>query len=195
MPGDPPVPLVGILTVSDRAAAGLYEDRSGPAVEAHLARRLAPGWRAVRSVVPDDREAIEEALRALAADGAALVVTTGGTGPGPRDVTPEATAAVCGRLLPGFGEAMRLASVAEAPGAILSRAIAGVAGRTLVVNLPGSPRAVATCLDAVLPVVPHALEQIGATPLAAAEGGGTGGRGGVPSGSHPESHQSRRDSP
>jgi molybdopterin adenylyltransferase len=163
---------VGILTVSDRAAAGEYEDRGGPAVEAHLAARLAPGWTPVRKVVSDDRLRVEEAIVALADAGAGLVVTTGGTGVGPRDVTPEATEAVCDRLLPGFGEAMRAASLAETPMAILSRAVAGVRGATLVVNLPGSPRAVAVCLDAVLPAVPHALEQIGAARLPLSGGPG-----------------------
>jgi molybdopterin adenylyltransferase len=158
--------------VSDRAAAGAYEDRGGPAVQAHLEARLAPGWTADRRVVADERGRVEGALVDLADAGAALVVTTGGTGVGPRDVTPEATEAVCDRLLPGFAEAMRAASLAETPMAVLSRAVAGVRGATLVVNLPGSPRAVPTCLDAVLPAVPHALEQIGAPPLALAGGSG-----------------------
>lgn len=158
--------LVGILTVSDRVCAGVYEDRGGPAVLAHLRARLAGGWRALARAVPDERPEIERALSELIADGCSLVVTTGGTGPAPRDVTPEATATVCDRVLPGFGEAMRAASIPEAPTAILSRALAGVAGACLIVNLPGSPRAVATCLDAVLAAVPHTLEEIGGEPLA-----------------------------
>ncbi len=158
--------LVGVLTVSDRASAGRYEDRGGPAVVAHLERRLAPGWRAERRVVADELDDIAAALGDLVARPCALVVTTGGTGVGVRDVTPEATRRVCDRLVPGFGEAMRADSRHETPLAILSRAEAGVAGRALVVNLPGSPRAVATCLDAVLPAVPHLLSQIGAPPLA-----------------------------
>jgi molybdopterin adenylyltransferase len=161
--------LVGVLTVSDRASAGRYEDRGGPAVVAHLERRLAPGWRAERRVVADDIDAIAAALADLVALPCALVVTTGGTGVGPRDVTPEATLRVCERVIPGFGEAMRADSRHETPLAILSRAEAGVAGRALVLNLPGSPRAVATCLDAALPAVPHALAQIGAPPLALRE--------------------------
>lgn len=162
---DAPPARVGVLTVSDRASAGRYEDRGGPAVVAHLGRRLAPGWGAERRTVADDLDGIVAALGDLVAHPCALVVTTGGTGLGPRDVTPEATRRVCDRLIPGFGEAMRADSRAETPLGILSRAEAGVAGRALVLNLPGSPRAIATCLDAVLPAVPHLLAQIGAAPL------------------------------
>ena len=127
--GDAAVPI-GILTISDRAHAGVYEDRSGPAVEQWLADVLASSWRPARVTVPDEQPAIEEALRRLTdTEQCALVCTTGGTGPAPRDVTPEAVAAVCDRMLPGFGEEMRRASLKVVPTAILSRQEAGVAGR------------------------------------------------------------------
>jgi len=150
------------VTVSDRASAGLYEDKGGPGIEAALAAILATPWRPVRRVIPDEREAIETALRELAdVERCTLILTTGGTGPAPRDVTPEATEAVCGRLMPGFGELMRARSLLEVPTAILSRQIAGLRGRSLIVNLPGKPSAIRTCLDAVFPAVPYCLDLIG----------------------------------
>ena len=145
-----------VLTVSDRSARGERPDESGPAAAAMLA---AAGYQvASQSVVPDERGKIEAALAALAEAGTALVVTTGGTGFSPRDVTPEATAAVCQRMVPGIPEAMRLASLAVTPRAMLSRAVAGIRDRTLIVNLPGSPKAVRENLEAVLPALRHGLE-------------------------------------
>jgi molybdopterin adenylyltransferase len=153
---------IGIVTVSDRASRGLYEDKGGPAIEAALARILASPWRAVRRLVPDERPEIEAALRDLAdAEGCALVATTGGTGPAPRDVTPEATEAVCDRLLPGFGEQMRAASLRVVPTAILSRQVAGTRGSCLIVNLPGKPSAIDDCLDAVFPAIPYCIDLLG----------------------------------
>ncbi|SDE25756.1 molybdopterin adenylyltransferase [Belnapia rosea] len=156
-----PVPI-GVVTVSDRASRGEYEDRGGPGIEAALARILATPWRPVRRLVPDERADIEAALRDLAdLEGCPLVVTTGGTGPAQRDVTPEATEAVCDRMLPGFGELMRAVSLRSVPTAILSRQTAGTCGRSLIVNLPGKPSAIAECLDAVFPAIPYCIDLIG----------------------------------
>ena len=153
---------IGVLTISDRAAKGVYEDKGGPGIEAALAELLASPWRAERMLVPDERPTIEAALIALA-DGARcpLILTTGGTGPARRDVTPEATEAVCDRLLPGFGELMRLKSLADVPTAILSRQIAGTRRSSLIINLPGKPAAIRTCLDAVFAAVPYCIDLIG----------------------------------
>jgi molybdopterin adenylyltransferase len=156
-----PVPI-GVVTISDRAAAGIYEDKGGPGIEAALAAILETTWRPVRRVIPDERAEIETALRDLAdVESCSLILTTGGTGPSPRDVTPEATEAVCDRLMPGFAELMRVRSLAEVPTAILSRQIAGLRGRSLIINLPGKPAAIRTCLDAVFPAVPYCLDLIG----------------------------------
>ena len=156
------VPRIGIVTVSDRASAGVYEDRSGPAILDHLMDAIRSPWETLPRCVPDDRGILEATLRELCdSQGCCLVLTTGGTGPAPRDLTPEATAAVCERIVPGFGERMRAASWAQVPTAILSRAIAGTRGRTLIVNLPGSPKAARECLEAVLPAIPDAVELIG----------------------------------
>jgi len=155
-------PRIGILTVSDRASAGIYEDRSGPAILAALNAFLTTPFEAVVRVIPDDRATLEATLRALCdEEGCGLVLTTGGTGPAPRDVTPEATEAVCDKLLPGFGECMRAVSLREVPTAILSRQTAGIRGRSLIVNLPGKPTAIRTCLEAVFPAIPDALDLIG----------------------------------
>jgi len=155
------IPL-GVVTVSDRAFRGEYADLGGPAIEAALARILATPWRPARRLVPDERPLIEAALRELAdEEGCPLVVTTGGTGPAPRDVTPEATEAVCDRLLPGFGELMRAVSLRAVPTAILSRQVGGTRGRCLIVNLPGKPSAIAECLDAVFPAIPYCVDLIG----------------------------------
>ena len=153
--------LIGILTVSDRAAAGVYEDRGGPAVQAWLQEAIASPWSAVPAIVPDERDEIEAALIDLCdAQGCPLVLTTGGTGPAARDVSPEATEAVCDRLLPGFGELMRTASLQVVPTAILSRQVAGTRGGSLIINLPGNPSAVADCLNAVFAAVPYCVDQI-----------------------------------
>jgi molybdopterin adenylyltransferase len=152
---------VGILTVSDRASRGEYEDLGGPALQLYLERALSCAWQPVRRIVPDEKELIEKALIELAdIECCCLIVTTGGTGPAVRDVTPEATEAVCSRMLPGFGELMRAISLQHVPTAILSRQTAGVRGRSLIVNLPGKPRSIAQCLDAVMPAIPYCVDLI-----------------------------------
>ncbi len=153
---------IGIVTVSDRASRGDYEDRGGPAIRDYLADVLATPFEPVAALVPDERPTIEAALRRLADDDrCALIVTTGGTGPAPRDVTPEATEAVADRLMPGFGELMRRVSLEAVPTAILSRQTAAIRGGALIVNLPGQPRAIAECLDAVFPAIPYCIDLIG----------------------------------
>jgi len=153
---------IGILTLSDRASQGLYEDLSGPAIEACLTEYLASPWEAVFRVIPDDFEAIQAQLIHLVdIEACALIVTTGGTGPARRDVTPEATAAVCDRMLPGFGELMRSVSLQSVPTAILSRQTAGTRGSCLVVNLPGKPASIRECLQAIFPAIPYCIDLIG----------------------------------
>ncbi len=153
---------IGVVTISDRASRGLYEDKGGPGVEAALRELLASPWRPVRRIVPDERPQIEAALIGLAdQERCPLILTTGGTGPAPRDMTPEATEAVCDRLLPGFGELMRANSLVEVPTAILSRQVAGTRGASLIINLPGKPAAIRTCLDAVFAAVPYCIDLIG----------------------------------
>ena len=153
---------IGILTVSDRASRGEYEDRGGPAIRDWLSAALAVEWSAVPQIVPDERDEIETALRAMCdQSNCCLVLTTGGTGPSPRDVTPEATEAVCQRMMPGFGECMRAASLQIVPTAILSRQVAGTRGQSLIINLPGKPSAVAECLDAVFAAIPYCIDLIG----------------------------------
>jgi len=160
-----PVPI-GIVVSSDRAAAGIYEDKGGPGIEAYLREVLTTPWLAVKLIVPDDQPVLERALIRLAdEEHCPLILTTGGTGPAPRDVIPEATIAVCHRLLPGFGEAMRIASLRDVPTAILSRQLAGTRGSSLIVNLPGKPSAIRTCLDAVFAAVPYCIDLIGGTRL------------------------------
>ncbi len=157
---------IGVVTVSDRASQGVYEDKGGPGIEAALADLLASSWRPVRRLVPDDQRTIEAALTELAdVERCSLILTTGGTGPSPRDVTPEATEAVCDRTLPGFGELMRTRSLLEVPTAILSRQIAGTRGSSLIINLPGKPAAIRTCLDAVFAAVPYCIDLIGGARL------------------------------
>ena len=149
---------IGCLTISDRASAGIYEDKSGPEIEAALLGLFSEGAEFVRALVPDERLRIEEALtRLVDGEGCALVVTTGGTGPAPRDVTPEATRAVIAKELPGFGEIMRARSFETVPTAILSRATAGIRGSSLLVNLPGNPKAVRECLAILGPAILDAL--------------------------------------
>jgi len=143
--------------MSDKGAAGEREDRSGEVIREMLAGISAEV--VAKEVIPDDRYLIERKLRKYVED-VDLIVTTGGTGIGPRDVTPEATLAVIEKQLPGFGEAMRAAGLDKTPHAILSRAVAGVCARCLIINLPGSPKGVRECLEAVLPAVPHAVELI-----------------------------------
>ena len=152
--------LIGILTVSDRASRGEYADEGGPAIRGYLSEVLASPWEARERIVPDDLETIAAAIRGFAAEGCCLVVTTGGTGPAARDVTPEATERVCTKLLPGFGELMRKVSLEKVPTAILSRQTAGVCGGALVVNLPGRPKSIRECLDAVFPAIPYCIDLI-----------------------------------
>ncbi len=153
---------IGIVTVSDRASRGEYQDRGGPAIREWLERALANPWEVVARLVPDERERVEAALVELAdVVGCSLVVTTGGTGPAPRDITPESTEAVCEKMLPGFGERMRAESLKVVPTAILSRQTAGIRGATLIVNLPGKPSAIDDCLDAVFPAIPYCIDLIG----------------------------------
>lgn len=150
---------IGILTVSDRASRGEYQDRGGPAIRDYLQRVLTSPWEAVPSVVPDDLNVICNALKTMIDEaGCCLVVTTGGTGPARRDVTPEATVAVCEKLMPGFGELMRTVSLRSVPTAILSRQTAGIRGGCLIVNLPGKPSAIGECLDAVFPAIPFCID-------------------------------------
>jgi molybdopterin adenylyltransferase len=159
----PPAPVrIGVINVSDRASAGEYEDTPGKACVALLLEWLSTPFDVDYRVVVDDRGKIEAELTRMADEaGCCLVVTTGGTGPAPRDVTPEATAAVCQKLLPGFGEVMRSASLAFVPTAILSRQTAGIRGRTLIVNLPGRPKAIRENLEAVFPAIPYCIDLIG----------------------------------
>jgi molybdopterin adenylyltransferase len=153
---------IGILTVSDRASRGEYEDKGGPAIHAWFTRVLSSPWQAVAKVIPDEQPLIETALCELSdVDGCSLIVTTGGTGPALRDVTPEATEAVCSKMMPGFGELMRSASLKFVPTAILSRQTAGIRGKCLIVNLPGKPSAIDDCLNAVFPAIPYCIDLIG----------------------------------
>ena len=152
---------IGRLTISDRASAGVYADCSGPEIEAMLREVFGPEAQFVAALVPDEADLIAARLRELAdTAGCDLIVTTGGTGIGPRDVTPEATRAVLERELPGFGEAMRLATLARVKTAILSRATAGTRGRTLIVNLPGKPTAVRECLETLAPAIREAVAHL-----------------------------------
>lgn len=153
---------IGIVVCSDRAALGIYTDLGGPAVETYLRNVLVTPWRPLLAVIEDERQTIADTIVRLAdVERCALILTTGGTGPAPRDVTPEATLDVCDRQLPGFGEAMRTASLAEVPTAILSRQLAAIRGQSLVINLPGKPAAIETCLDAVFAAVPYCIDLIG----------------------------------
>jgi len=151
----------GILTASDRATAGEYEDRSGPAINQFLEEALTSPWEVSRRLVEDDQKVIEQALIDLCEEGCSVIITTGGTGPAPRDVTPEATEAVCERMLPGFGEQMRAISLKHVPTAVLSRQTAGIRGSTLILNLPGSPRSIREILDEIFAAVPYCVDLIG----------------------------------
>jgi len=155
-------PRIGIVTISDRASKGVYEDLGGPAIRDTLKAYLTTEWEESYHVIPDEQPVIEATLKALCDDeGCCLVLTTGGTGPSPRDVTPEATRAVCPRILDGFGERMRAVSLQYVPTAILSRQMAGLRGTSLVVNLPGRPKSIRECLDAVFPAIPYCIELAG----------------------------------
>ncbi len=150
---------IGILVMSDRAAAGVYEDLSGAAIRDTLTAYLRSPWQAVYRLIPDDLDGIKKTLIELCdVERCCLVVTTGGTGPAARDVTPEATEAVCERMMPGFGEQMRAVSLKYVPTAILSRQTAGLRGSSLIVNLPGKPKSIRECLDAVFPAIPYCID-------------------------------------
>ena len=152
---------VGRVTLSDRASAGIYEDRSGPEIERVFRECWGGECTFVSRLLPDDRAAIAATLRELCdPEDCALVITTGGTGPSLRDVTPEATRDVIDKELPGFGEAMRMRSFVSVPTAMLSRALAGVRGRSLIVNLPGNPRSIGECLPPLIPAIREALRHL-----------------------------------
>ena len=155
---------IGIVTVSDRASAGTYSDTSGPAIEEFLREIVTTPWRAVRRLVPDGIESVRDTLIDLAdREKCALIFTTGGTGPAPRNLTPEGTVAACTRLMPGFGELMRSESLKQVPTAILSRQTAGIRGTALIVNLPGRPGSIRMTMQAVFPAIPYCLDLIGAS--------------------------------
>ena len=152
---------IGIVTVSDRASRGEYEDLGGPAIHEWISKALTSDWQAVKRLVPDEQDQVEDALKELCdKEGCCLVVTTGGTGPASRDITPEATGAVCDKIMDGFGELMRSVSLQYVPTAILSRQIAGIRKQSLIVNLPGKPSAIADCLEAVFPAIPYCIDLI-----------------------------------
>lgn len=154
---------VGILNISDRASQGIYEDLPGKAIAKTLEEYLTSPWEKYYAVIPDEQAQIEEKMiEFIDQENCNLLITSGGTGPAPRDVTPEATTAVCEKMLPGFGERMRAESLRFVPTAILSRQTAGIRGKCLIINLPGKPKAIRECLDAVFPAVPYCLDLIGA---------------------------------
>ncbi len=152
---------IGIVTVSDRASRGVYEDLGGPAIRQYFEEVLTSEWVPVSRVIADEQPLIEATLKELVdVEGCSLVVTTGGTGPAPRDVTPEATEAVADKLMPGFGELMRAVSLKFVPTAILSRQTAVIRKKALIVNLPGKPKSIRECLDAVMPAIPYCIDLI-----------------------------------
>lgn len=154
-----PTARIGIVTVSDRASRGEYEDRGGPAIREYFSDVLTSSWEPVARVIPDERPLLDETLIELCdVENCCILVTTGGTGPARRDITPEATEAVCEKMMPGFGELMRQVSLAKVPTAILSRQTAGIRGNSLIINLPGQPKAIRECLDAVMPAVPYCID-------------------------------------
>lgn len=154
--------VIGLMTISDRAFQGVYEDQGIPALRAWLEANLATPWQEAVRLVPDEQEQISAALRNLVDEaGCCLVLTTGGTGPAPRDVTPEATLAVADRVLDGFGEQMRAVSLKYVPTAILSRQVGVIRGQALILNLPGQPKAIKETLDGVFAAVPYCVDLIG----------------------------------
>ena len=156
---------IGVVTISDRASQGVYEDISGKAIIETLNSYLTTEWKPIYKIIPDEQETIEKTLIELCdIEKCNLIVTTGGTGPAKRDVTPEATEKVCNKMLPGFGELMRSVSLQYVPTAILSRQTAGIRegkdSSSLIINLPGKPKAIRQCLDAVFPAVPYCIDLI-----------------------------------
>ena len=154
--------LIGLVSISDRAAGGVYEDKGIPALQEWFGAALATPWKMVTRLIPDEQDVIERTLRELVdRERCHLVLTTGGTGPAPRDVTPEATLAVADRVMPGFGEQMRQVSLKYVPTAILSRQLGVVRGQALILNLPGQPKAIRETLDGVFAAVPYCIDLIG----------------------------------
>lgn len=154
--------LIGVVSISDRASRGVYQDQGIPSLKEWFERALASPWKMVSRLIPDEREQIEKTLKELADEaGCNLIVTTGGTGPAPRDCTPEATLAVADRELPGFGEQMRAVSLKYVPTAILSRQVGVVRKKTLILNLPGQPKAIKETLDGIFAAVPYCIDLIG----------------------------------
>jgi len=152
---------IGVLTISDRASKGIYEDISGKAIIDYLNDVLVTPFEVDYMVIPDELELIKETLIDMIDNkGCSLILTTGGTGPAKRDVTPEATEAVCEKMMPGFGELMRQVSLSQVPTAILSRQTAGIRKNCLIVNLPGKPQSIKLCLDAVMPAIPYCIDLI-----------------------------------
>lgn len=153
---------IAVVTVSDRASSGVYEDKGGPEVRRYIKEAIINECHFEMKIVSDDRGILEKTLIECADEfNASLIITTGGTGPAPRDITPEATQAVCEKILPGFGERMRNVSVEKVPTAILSRQVTGIRKKSLIINLPGSPKAIKECLDAVFQAVPDCIDLIG----------------------------------
>jgi molybdopterin adenylyltransferase len=155
--------IIGLVSISDRASAGVYKDEGIPALKEWLASAIAaPAWRDETRLIADEQPVIEATLKELVDDkGCSLVLTTGGTGPAPRDVTPEATLAVADKVMPGFGEQMRAVSLKYVPTAILSRQVAVVRRQALIINLPGQPKAIRETLDGVFAAVPYCIDLIG----------------------------------
>jgi molybdopterin adenylyltransferase len=150
---------IGIINVSDRASQGIYEDIPGKAIVQTLTEYLKSPWEKEYAVIPDEQAQIEQKLIEMADDlKCCMIITCGGTGPAKRDVTPEATEAVCDKMMPGFGELMRAKSLTYVPTAILSRQTAGIRHQTLIVNLPGKPKAIRECLDAIFPAIPYCID-------------------------------------
>lgn len=150
---------IGIINVSDRASQGIYEDLPGKAIVQTLNEYLISPWQSEYAVIPDEQPLIEQTLITMADEKkCCLIITSGGTGPALRDVTPEATESVCNKMMPGFGELMRMESLKYVPTAILSRQTAGIRNQTLIVNLPGKPKAIRQCLDAVFPAIPYCID-------------------------------------
>lgn len=154
--------LIGLVSISDRASSGVYEDKGIPALKDWFSSALSSPWRIESRLIPDEQPVIEQTLIELCDRvGCHLVLTTGGTGPAPRDVTPEATLAVAHKVMPGFGEAMRAVSLKYVPTAILSRQVGVIRGRTLILNLPGQPKAIKETLDGIFAAVPYCIDLIG----------------------------------
>ena len=150
---------IGFLTISDRASRGVYEDISGPAMQEWISKAVINSYETVSKIIEDEQPVIEKTLIEMSDTlGCNLILTTGGTGPALRDVTPEATENVCQKMMPGFGELMRQVSLQYVPTAILSRQTAGIRGKSLIINLPGKPKSIRECLDAVFPAIPYCID-------------------------------------